>query len=136
MSRTHEETAMDKAMYDKGLAVRRKVLGDEYVDAALKNVDDFNAPLQDILNENCWGAIWGREGLPLKTRSMLNLAMLAVLNRPAELKSHVRGALRNGCTKEEISEVLLQAAVYGGVPVGMSSFALAREVFKEMEAAK
>ena len=82
---------MDKVMYDKGLAVRRKVLGDEYVDAALKNVDDFNAPLQDILNENCWGAIWGREGLPLKTRSMLNLAMISILNRPHELRAHLRG---------------------------------------------
>ena len=90
---------MDKAMYDKGLGVRRKVLGDEYVDAALKNVDEFNQPLQDILNEFCWGAIWGREGLPLKTRSMLNLAMISILNRPHELRAHLGGALRNGVTK-------------------------------------
>src|ERR1700743_648584 len=109
---------MDKAMYDKGLGVRRKVLGDAYVDAALKNVDDFNQPLQDVLNEYCGGAIWGREGLPLKTRSMLNLAMISILNRPHELKAHVRGALTNGVTKEEITEILLQVAIYGGIPAG------------------
>src|SRR5258705_12276789 len=99
---------MDKAMHDKGLGVRRKVLGDDYVDAALKNVDDFNQPLQDVLNEYCWGAIWGREGLPLKTRSMLNLAMISILNRPHELRAHLRGALRNGVTKAEITEIFLQ----------------------------
>ena len=119
MSHYQEETAMDKAMYDKGLAVRRKVLGDEYVDAALKNVDDFNAPLQDILNENCWGAIWGREGLPLKTRSMLNLAMISILNRPHELRAHLRGALRNGVTKQEIAEIFLQVGCYAGAPAAV-----------------
>src|SRR5512136_2966584 len=124
---------MDKAMYDKGLAVRRKVLGDEYVDAALKNVDDFNAPLQDILNENCWGAIWGREGLPLKTRSMLNLAMISVLNRPHELRAHIRGALRNGVTREEISEIFLQVMIYGGAPAAVDSFRSARVVFAELD---
>src|SRR3979409_614346 len=103
---------MDKAMYDKGLGVRRKVLGDDYVDAALKNVDDFNQPLQDVLNEYCWGAIWGREGLPLKTRSMLNLAMISILNRPHELRAHLRGALRNGVTKAEIAEIFLQGGCY------------------------
>jgi 4-carboxymuconolactone decarboxylase len=127
---------MDPDTYEKGRETRTAVLGEAYVAAAENNADEFSKPLQDLVTEYCWGAVWGREGLTLKTRSMLNLAMLAVLNRPAELKSHVRGALRNGCTKEEISEVLLQAAVYGGVPVGMSSFALAREAFKEMEAAK
>src|ERR1700754_1118672 len=79
-----EETTMDKAMHDKGLAVRRAVLGDAYVDNAMKNVDDFNQPLQDLLNEYCWGSVWGREGLPRKSRSMLNLAMIAILNRPHE----------------------------------------------------
>ena len=126
----------EKALYDRGMAVRRDVLGAPYVDKAVAAADDFNRHWQEYVTKHCWGAIWTRPGLPRKTRSMLNLAMLAVLNRPAEFKSHVRGALRNGCTKEEITEVLLQAAVYGGVPVGMSSFALAREVFKEMEAAK
>ena len=127
---------MDKAMYDKGLAVRRKVLGDDYVDAALKNVDDFNAPLQDILNENCWGAIWGREGLSKKTRSMLNLAMLCALNRPHELRMHLAGALRNGVTRDEIREVLLQVAIYCGVPAGVDAFRNAREVFAEIDGAK
>ena len=94
---------MDKAMYDKGMAIRRKVLGDAYVDAALKNVDDFNRPLQDLVTEYCWGGIWGREGLPRKTRSMLNLAMITILNRPHELRAHMRGALTNGVTKEEIT---------------------------------
>ena len=126
---------MDKAMYDKGLSMRRKVLGDEYVDAALKNVDDFNEPLQDVLNEYCWGAIWGREGLPLKTRSMLNLAMISILNRPHELKLHVKGALRNGVTKDEIREVLMQVAIYAGVPCGVDAFRITREAFKEVEAA-
>jgi 4-carboxymuconolactone decarboxylase len=122
--------------FEKGLKARKEVVGPEYVERAFKDADAFNLPMQELVTEYCWGWLWNRPGLPRTTRSMLNLAMLAVLNRPAEFKSHVRGALRNGCTKEEITEVLLQAAVYGGVPVGMSSFALAREVFKEMEAAK
>src|SRR5215813_10404671 len=119
---------MDKAMYDKGLGVRRKVLGDEYVDNALKNVDDFNQPLQDVLNEYCWGAIWGREGLPLKTRSMLN--------RPHELRAHLRGALRNGVTKTEIAEIFLQVGCYAGAPAAVDSFRIAREFFKEIEGKK
>ena len=122
--------------FEKGLKARKEVVGPEYVERAFKEADAFGMPMQELVTEYCWGWLWNRPGLERKTRSMLNLAMLAVLNRPAELKSHIRGAVRNGCTKDEISEVLLQAAVYGGVPVGMSSFALAREVFKEMEAAK
>jgi len=127
---------MDKAMYDKGMSIRRKVLGDAYVDAATKNVDDFNRPHQDMLNEYCWGAVWGREGLPLKTRSMLNLAMIAILNRPHELRAHLRGALNNGVTKEEISEIFLQVGCYAGAPAGVDAFRIARELFKEMDAAK
>src|ERR1700756_1840345 len=127
---------MDKAMHDKGMSVRRAVLGDEYVDAAMKNVDDFNAPLQDILNENCWGAIWGREGLPRKTRSMLNLAMISILNRPHELRAHLRGALRNGVTKEEIAEIFLQVGCYAGAPAAVDSFRIAREFFKEIDGKK
>ena len=126
---------MDKAMYDKGLGVRRKVLDDEYVDNALKNVDDFNQPLQDILNEYCWGAIWGREGLPLKTRSMLNLAMIPILNRPNELRIHIKGALTNGVTRQEICEILLQVAIYAGMPAAVDSFRIAREVFAELDKA-
>ena len=126
---------MDKAMHDKGLGVRRKVLGDAYVDAALKNVDDFNQPLQDVLNEYCWGAIWGREGLPLKTRSMLNIAMISILNRPHELRAHLRGALNNGVTREEIREILMQVAIYAGMPAAVDSFRIAREFFAEMDKA-
>jgi len=124
---------MDKAIYDKGLAVRRAVLGDEYVNAALKSVDDFNQPLQDLLNEYCWGAVWGREGLPRKTRSMLNLAMISVLNRPHELRAHIRGALRNGVTRAEISEIFLQVMIYVGAPAAVDSFRTAREVFAELD---
>lgn len=125
---------MDKAMHDKGLNVRRSVLGDDYVNAAMKNVDEFNQPLQDLLNEYCWGAVWGREGLPRKTRSMLNLAMLSVLNRPHELRAHLRGALNNGVTKAEITEIFLQVGIYAGVPAAVESFRIARELFKEMDA--
>ena len=124
---------MDNAMHDKGLAIRRAVLGDAYVDNAMKNVDAFNQPLQDLLNEYCWGAIWGREGLPRKTRSMLNLAMISVLNRPHELRAHLRGALNNGLTKDEIGEIFLQVAVYAGVPAAVDSFRVAREFFAEMD---
>ena len=126
---------MDKAMYDKGLGVRRKVLGDEYVDNALKNVDDFNQPLQDVLNEYCWGAIWGREELPRKTRSMLNLAMISILNRPHELRAHIRGALTNGVSRDEIREIFMQVAIYAGIPAGVDSFRIAREVFAELDKA-
>jgi 4-carboxymuconolactone decarboxylase len=121
-------------MYDQGLAVRKDVLGAEYVENAIKNADDFNRPLQDLVTEYCWGACWTREGLPRKTRSMLNLAMLATLNRPHELKLHIRGAQRNGVTRDEIREVLLQVAIYAGVPAGVDSFRIAREVFAEDDA--
>ena len=127
---------MDKAMYEKGLGVRRKVLGDAHVDAAMKNVDDFNQPLQDLLNEYCWGSVWGREGLPLKTRSMLNLAMISILNRPHELRAHLRGALANGVTKAEIAEIFLQVGCYAGVPAAVDSVRIAREFFKDMDAGK
>ena len=124
---------MDKAMYDRGLAIRTAVLGKDYVDAAIKSADDFNKPMQDLVTEYCWGAVWGREGLPRKTRSMLNLAMISILNRPHELRAHIRGALTNGVTKAEIAEVFLQVAIYAGVPAAIDSFRLAREVFKEMD---
>ena len=122
--------------FEKGLQARKEVVGAEYVERAFKDADAFSLPMQELVTEYCWGWLWNRPGLERRTRSMLNIAMLAVLGRSNELKSHVKGALRNGCTKEEIAEVLLQAAVYGGVPVGMASFALAREAFKEMEAPK
>jgi 4-carboxymuconolactone decarboxylase len=122
-----------KEVYDRGLAIRREVLGAAYVDNAVKNADDFNRPLQDLVTEYCWGAVWGRPGLPKKTRSMLNLAMLTALNRPHELKLHVRGALKNGVSRAEISEVLLQAAIYCGVPAAVDAFRTARETLKEAE---
>lgn len=115
--------------FDEGLAVRREVLGEDYVNQALANADDFSQPLQKLVTEYCWGEIWTRPGLSRKTRSLLNLAMLAALNRDHEFKLHVRGALRNGCSKEEIQEVLLQVSIYCGVPAGVQAFRLAREVF-------
>jgi 4-carboxymuconolactone decarboxylase len=126
---------MTTSLFDKGLAVRKAVLGDEHVEASMKSADDFNRPLQELVTEYCWGAVWTREGLPRKTRSLLNLAMLSILNRPHELELHLRGALRNGCTKEEIREVLLQVAIYAGVPTAVDSFRTARKVLAE-EAAK
>jgi 4-carboxymuconolactone decarboxylase len=120
--------------FDRGLAVRRRVLGARYVDEALRTADDFTRPLQELVTEFCWGAVWTRPGLPRKTRSMLNLAMLTALNRPHEIRLHVRGALRNGCTRQEIMEVLLQAAIYCGVPAAVDSFRVAREVLAEPEA--
>lgn len=124
---------MHKDMYDKGLAIRRAVLGDAYVDKTLDTADDFNRPMQDLVTEYCWGAVWGREGLPRKTRSMLNLAMISILNRPHELRAHIRGALANGVSKEEITEIFLQVAVYAGVPCAVDSFRIAREEFAAME---
>lgn len=121
----------NKVMYDKGLSIRREVLGAEYVDAAIKGADDFNRPFQEFITEYCWGAVWGRPGLPKKTRSIINLAMLTALGKPQELKIHVKGALKNGCTKEEIMEVLMQTAIYCGVPAAVDAFRTAREAFKD-----
>ena len=126
---------MDKKTHDKGLEIRKAVLGEAYVANALKNSDEFNKPFQELVTEYCWGAVWGRDTLPLKIRSMLNLAMISSLNRPHELKIHVKGALRNGVTKDEIREVFLQVAIYCGVPAGVDSFRIAREAFAEMEKA-
>lgn len=125
---------MNKDLYEQGLKVRREVLGAEHVDRSIKSADDFNRPMQELVTEYCWGEIWARPGLERKTRSLLNLAMLTALNRPHEVKLHVLGALNNGVTKEEITEVFLQAAIYCGVPAAIDSFRIAREVFKEMEA--
>jgi 4-carboxymuconolactone decarboxylase len=127
---------MDKATYERGLKIRRETLGTEYVDNALRTADDFNQPLQDLVTEYCWGSIWGREELPRKTRSMLNLAMITALNRPHELKLHVKGALVNGVSRDEIREVLLQAAIYCGVPAAVDAFRIAREAFAEVDAKK
>ena len=123
---------MDRETFEKGLNIRKSVLGAEFVEKAFAAADDFNRPLQDIVTQYCWGEIWGRPGLDKKTRSLLNLAMLSALNRPHEVKMHVKGALTNGVTKEEIREVFLQVAIYCGVPAGVDSFRAAQEVFKEM----
>lgn len=124
---------MDRKTYETGLEIRTAVLGKEYVDRALQSADDFNKPHQDLVTEYCWGAVWGREGLSRKTRSMLNLAMIGILNRPHELRAHIRGALTNGVSKEEIREVFMQLTIYAGVPAGVDAFRIAREVFAEME---
>lgn len=126
---------MDEQTYEAGLAVRKAVLGAEYVDTALANATAFNQPLQELVTEFCWGSVWTREGLPRKTRSMLNIAMLVALNRPHELKIHVAGAIRNGCTEQEVAEVLLQAAVYAGIPAGVDGFRVARQAIEELETA-
>ena len=127
---------MDKETYERGLQIRKDVLGVDYVENSLKTADDFNRPMQELSTEYCWGYVWGREGLPRKTRSMLNLAMISALNRPHELKIHVKGALKNGVTRDEIREILMQVAIYCGVPAGMDSFRIAREAFKEIDQAK
>ena len=118
-------------MYERGLKVRREVLGADYVDKQIASADDFNRPMQNLVTEYCWGAIWNRPGLDRRTRSMLNLAMLSALNRHHEFKAHVKGAIKNGVTKQEITEVLLQVAIYCGVPAGVEHFRLAREALKE-----
>ncbi len=116
--------------FEKGLKVRRKVLGAEYVDGGIARADDFMMAFQNITTEWCWGYAWTRPGLDHKTRSMLNLAMLTALSKPAELKLHVKGALANGVTVEEIKEVLLHATVYCGIPAGLDAFKAAHEVLK------
>jgi 4-carboxymuconolactone decarboxylase len=127
---------MNDELFERGLEIRRSVLGAEFVDKAIASADDFNMPMQRLVTEYCWGAVWGREELPKKTRSMLNLAMLCALNRPHELKLHVAGALRNGVTKIEIREVLLQVAIYCGVPAAVDAFRVAKEAFKDFDSAK
>ncbi|MBL8895887.1 MAG: carboxymuconolactone decarboxylase family protein [Rhizobiales bacterium] len=127
---------MSKEVFNRGLEIRKKVLGAEFVENSFKSADAFNMPMQELVTEYCWGAVWGRDNLPHKTRSMLNLAMIATLNRPHELKMHIRGALTNGVTKEEIREVFLQVAIYAGVPAGVDAFRTAREVFEAQDKAK
>ena len=124
---------MDQKRFDEGLEVRKAVLGAEYVENSIRNATDFNRPMQELVTEYCWGEIWTRPGLSRKTRSIINLAMLTALNRPHELKLHVRGAINNGLTKEEIQEVLLQTAIYCGVPAAIDSFRVAKQVIEEIE---
>lgn len=122
-----------ESLFETGLRLRREVLGAEYVDRALQSADDFNRPFQELVTEYCWGAIWSRPGLSRPTRSLITLAMLTALNRPHELELHIRGALNNGVSREEIREVFLQAAIYCGVPAALDAFRVARKVFAELD---
>jgi 4-carboxymuconolactone decarboxylase len=121
-------------LYERGLEVRRAVLGNDAVDHSLAAVNSFTQPMSELTTEWCWGEVWNRPGLDRRTRSIINLAMLTALNRPNELKLHVRGAINNGLTPDEIQEVFLQTAVYCGVPAAIESFSIASEILKEMKA--
>ncbi|MGW0454474.1 carboxymuconolactone decarboxylase family protein [Gordonia sputi] len=123
---THDET------YREGIEMRKTVLGAAHVQRSLDNVTEFSRPIQELVTEYCWGAVWTRPGLDRKTRSLLNLAMLTTLNRGHELAVHVRGAVTNGCTEEEIQEVLIQAAIYAGVPAALESFRIAEATLSEI----
>jgi len=125
---------MTDDLYERGLEIRRAVVGTEYVERSLAEADDFTRPLQELVTRYCWGDVWSRPGLERRERSMINLSMIAALNRPHELKLHVRGAINNGLTKDEIREILLQVAIYAGVPASLDSFRVAKEVFAEMKA--
>jgi 4-carboxymuconolactone decarboxylase len=125
---------MIKELFDKGLKIRKEVLGKQYVEKALAAADEFSMPLQDMTTETCWGYFWGGEGLPRRDRSIINLAMISVLNRPHELRTHVKAALRNGLSKKEIGEVFLQVGCYAGIPAAVDSFRIAKEAFAEYEA--
>lgn len=124
---------MDRENFAKGLAIRSEVLGEEYVARSLDQADDFTRPMQELSTNYCWGEIWSREGLSRRDRSLLNIGMISALNRPHELRLHVKAALSNGVTREEIREALLQVAVYCGIPAGMDSTRIAREAIAEYE---
>lgn len=122
----------EESLFDKGLKIRKEVLGEDYVNKSIAGADEFSRTMAEWSTEFCWGALWSRPGVDRRTRSIVNLAMIAAINRPHELKLHVKGALKNGLTKAEIKEIFLQVAVYCGVPAGIDSFRIAREAFKEM----
>ena len=124
---------MDKQLQQAGESVRRKVLGDDYVDRAMGKADAFSAPFQDVLNEYCWGTAWTDDGLDLKQRSLLNLGMLAALNRMHEFGIHFRGAIRNGLTDDELRSALMQIAVYCGIPAGVEAFRVAASIRADMQ---
>lgn len=127
---------MSNDKFEKGLALRKQVLGAEYVEKSMASADSFSMPMQELSTEYCWGHVWTRPGLELRERSLINIAMISALNRPHELKLHVKAALNNGLTREQIREVILQVAVYCGVPAGIDSTRIAREAFAEIDAAK
>lgn len=124
---------MSTERFNHGLEIRREVLGADYVDRALVQADEFSRPFQELVTEYCWGAAWGGEALSRRDRSLLNLVMLGTLGRADEFKLHVRGAVTNGCSREEIREALIQLAVYAGVPAGVEAFRLARQVFAAID---
>jgi 4-carboxymuconolactone decarboxylase len=126
-------TAADDSVYDRGISMRRRVLGDAHVDRSMANVSEFAKPVQDLVTEYCWGAVWNRDGLDLRTRSLLNLVMLTALNRMHEFGVHVRGAINNGCSRDQIREALLQTAVYCGAPAALESFRVAERVLAELD---
>jgi 4-carboxymuconolactone decarboxylase len=128
-----QEPVMNKELFDKGLATRRAVLGKEYVDRSIANADDFTMPMQEMVTQYAWGDIWNRPGLDRRLRSFINLGMLTALNRPHELKLHIKGAINNGLTREEIREVFMQSAIYCGFPAALDSLRVAKDVFTEME---
>jgi 4-carboxymuconolactone decarboxylase len=125
---------MDKARFEQGLAVRKAVLGEDYVTRSLAQADDFNRNFQELVTEYCWGTCWGDPTLDRKQRSLLNLGMIAALNRMHEFELHFRGAIQNGLTRDELKAILMQIAVYCGIPAGVECFRIARKVFAEMDA--
>jgi 4-carboxymuconolactone decarboxylase len=122
--------------FERGLALRKQVLGAEYVEKSMASADSFSMPMQELSTEYCWGHVWTRPGLALRDRSLINIAMISALNRPHELKLHVKAAVNNGLSRDEIREVILQVAVYCGVPAGIDSTRIAREAFAELDTAK
>jgi len=127
---------MGQETFERGLEIRKSVLGKEFVEKSIASTDEFNRPLQELATEYCWGEVWARDGLPKKNRSIINLAMLSALNRLHELKMHVKGAQRNGVAHEEIREVLLQVGIYCGLPAAVDSFRVAREAIAESDQGK
>jgi 4-carboxymuconolactone decarboxylase len=127
---------MSNEKFERGLALRKQVLGADYVEKSMAAADSFSMPMQELSTEYCWGHVWTRPGLALRDRSLINIAMISALNRPHELKLHVKAAINNGLSRDEIREVILQVAVYCGVPAGIDSTRIAREAFAELDAAK
>ncbi|MGX7896005.1 carboxymuconolactone decarboxylase family protein [Tsuneonella sp. HG222] len=130
-----KEKNMSETRYERGLALRKDILGADYVEASFRNSDEFSRPIQELSTEYCWGEIWSRPGLARRERSLLNIGMISALNRPHELKLHIKAALTNGLSRDEIREALLQVAIYCGMPAGLDSTRIAREAFAEVDAA-
>jgi len=124
---------MTNEVFEAGLRMRREVVGAEYVDRAFEQADDFSIDFQNLVTEYCWGAAWGRDGLSKRDRSLLVLVMLGTLGRSTEFKTHFRGAITNGCTKDELKDALIQLSIYAGIPAGVEAFRLAQEAFADLE---